>query len=65
VVTKILFKVKLSVEHVASIFRVEEEAKQETSMKLVESRTLIVACSVFRRNVAWLSKDWKALYPGR
>jgi hypothetical protein len=43
-------------ENIASIFRVEEYAKQETSMKL---------CDVFLRNVGWLSVDYAAVHPRR
>jgi hypothetical protein len=39
-------------DHVAFIFRVEEYAKQETSMKFVAS-------------IGWLSVDYMALYPRR
>jgi hypothetical protein len=51
---------KRSKEHVTSSFRLEEEAKQETSMKKVVSNS-----HIFLRNVGWLLMGYTRLYPRR
>jgi hypothetical protein len=65
-------------ELVASIFRIEVEAKQETSIKYVTSKPvfMLVSCLFYSsvlnmeatcspRNVGLLSIDYTALRPGR
>jgi hypothetical protein len=49
----------ISEEHVKSIFRVEEQAKQKTSAKQVVNRVMLL------RNVGWLPTDYTASYPRR
>jgi uncharacterized membrane protein len=51
-----------------SIFRVEEQAKQETSVKALLATCFHVGFFLgvmFLRNVGWLSTDYAALYPRR
>jgi hypothetical protein len=52
-----------SEEHVATIFGVEEYAKQETDLNQVASRGTEEGGDIFLRNVGWLSTDYTALYP--
>jgi hypothetical protein len=59
----------VSEEHIAYIFRVEKQARQETSMKQVVSRIIIRldfdpedGGYMFLRNFGWLSADYTALH---
>lgn len=56
----------VSDKHFASIFKVEEQDKQEDNMKQLASRTLIETeyeTDTFLRNVDRLSLDYMALHP--
>jgi hypothetical protein len=50
-------------EHIASIFRVEERDKQETSIKEAASFNPVGGGNIFIRNVSGLSKYYTALCP--
>jgi hypothetical protein len=69
---------EVSEEHVASIFRSEKNAEQETNVKVRTNKALFAILihagflfgaedwgDIFLRNVGWLSTDYMALYPRR
>jgi hypothetical protein len=53
----------VSEEHVASIFRIEEYAEQETSIKAGSCFDPEDGGDLFLSNVGWLSTGYTALYP--